>query len=148
MELDGHETLPLPPDRAWTLITDPQALAAAIPGCQALSQPEAGRYEGVVQVEVPVCRGIYRFRAALQPGEQPYSARVDVAGEGEPGAFRAAAEVRLEELGDETGVAYRCELQVGGTLAALGPRALLPAVRWLLWEFFAALRERARATTG
>lgn len=145
MQLEGQESLPVPAERAWALLTDPQVLAAAIPGCQALSRTDNGTLEGVVRVEVPVCQGTYRFRARVEPdGVPPGTARVEVAGEGDAGAFRARAEVSLEPLGDETLVGYRCRLELGGVLAALGPRALQPAVRWLLWEFFAGLRQRAR----
>jgi carbon monoxide dehydrogenase subunit G len=138
-----------PRERVWSALLDPDRLAAAIPGCEGLSEVEPGCYRVSVRVGVPGIRGTYAGEVRVLEAVAPEAYRLvgDAAGPG--GKVRGDVRVSLEELD-----AGRTRLQVAGHLSFEGPMArlgegmLLGAGRLLLGQFFGRLRAAAEGSEG
>ena len=130
-------------DRVWAKLFELETLATCIPGCERLEQTGDHEYAGAGTVGVSVVKGRFEGTVSLVDIDQPRSLKMRAQGKGGPGFGSAQGVITLEER--ETGTLVRVdgEGDVGGMLARVGQRALLPVARTLMDRFFTCLGGRA-----
>ena len=72
MNLDGSAVLSAPPERVWSLLTDPAVLARTIPGCQSLEAAGPDSYTMTVSAGVGAVRGTYAGKVRLSDKVSKY----------------------------------------------------------------------------
>jgi 2-furoyl-CoA dehydrogenase large subunit len=121
----GDYAFDVAPAQVYDLLLDPAVLASVMPGAQRLERI-GDRYSGALKVGVgPISAAEFTLEVALTDqviGER-YAMRVDA--RGKLGFVAGTAEVALTPTGGGgTQMRYRAELQLGGTIAAVGQRML------------------------
>lgn len=146
MKLNLSYQVAAPRERVWSVLTDPGALAAAIPGCERLEEVGNGRYALTVRVGVLGIRGTYTGEVEIREPQRPEGYRLVGRATGPGGTVHGEMRVRLAEVGPgRTGLEVSGEVEFDGALARFGEAMLANAARVLAGQFFGRLREVAEA---
>jgi uncharacterized protein len=140
VKLDGSAVLSAPPERVWSVITDPAVLARTIPGCESLEQVGDDEYKMNVSVGVGAIRGTYAGEVRLSDKKHPSSYVMHASGAGAPGNARAEVTINLEPAGDgQTTLTYSADAVIGGPVAGVGQRMISGVSKRMAGQFFKAI---------
>lgn len=123
MEIKNSFEIPLPPDRAWDVLTDIPRIAPCMPGAQLTGQTADGGYEGQVAVKLgPVAlsfRGVAHFVAR---DAAAYRAQMKGQGSDQKGRGGASGLVtfQLSPSGTGTRADITTEVTLSGPVAQYG----------------------------
>lgn len=138
MDMNGEARIPAPQAVVWDALNDPEALKAAITGCEELSRDGENAFKARVRAKVGPVSARFGGRVELLDLDPPHSYRI--AGEGTGGAAgfaKGGAVVQLEADGpDATILKYDVDASVGGKLAQIGSRLIDGAARKMADDFF------------
>jgi carbon monoxide dehydrogenase subunit G len=145
VQFAGERVLTVDRERAWSALTDPVILRAAIPGCESFERTGDERYEVVMAAVLGPVKARFRGNVALEDVVIAQSYRLRFEGEGAAAGFaRGAANVLLSGDGAETKLEYNAQAQIGGRLAQVGSRLIDPAARKFVEQFFTAFERLVR----
>lgn len=151
MEITKTFVVRAPPDAVWAFLTDPQRVAACLPGAAITGQVDERTHTGTITVKVgPVStsyRGKMRFErldAAARTAEIVASGQ-DVRGKG--GADMRMTSRLAEPAPGTTEVSVVSEVAVTGILAQMG-RGMIQDVSDQLFQKFTAAATAALETPG
>ncbi|QDL37369.1 CoxG family protein [Rhodoferax sediminis] len=152
MELTGHQLLPIPRDRVWSALLDPETLRAAIPGCEFVTDEGNGLYTVGVLAAVGPVKARFKGRMQQQDVQPPNRYTLSFEGDGGIAGFaKGSAEVELLEEGegrDNTRLNYRAQAQIGGRLAQIGSRLVDATAAKMSAQFFDRLTQVITAPAG
>lgn len=136
MKISGTNTIPFPVAKVWEALLDPEVLVRTIPGCERLETTGDHAYDMTVTAGVASIRGTYTGTCALSDLEPHSSLVMRLQGAGAPGTVDATVNVRFEEAGDGTEVAWDADAIVGGMVGGVGQRMLASVSRRMAGELF------------
>ena len=148
MKIAGAHVIPFPPEQAYALLQDPVALAKAMPGCEALERIGEGEYHMKMKMLLASMSGLFDGKVRIADPNPFTSFRLVVEGTGKIGFMKGDGLLRLTESDSETAVAYEGDVQVGGTIAAVGQRLIDTTARMLIKRFFERLSAETTMTAG
>ena len=119
---------------------DPKAIAACIPGCEALEPDGVDRYRARITLGLAAITGTYDGTVAITEKVEPSSYRLAVEGQGRPGFVKGSAAITLRPEGDGTVVELTATVQTGGAIARLGQRLIGSAAKMMQDRFFACMQ--------
>lgn len=142
MTLSGTYSFKGPRSRVWELLQDPEVLAKALPGTERLTLTAEDRYDGVMKVSVgPVTAAKFDVSVTLTEKDPPRRFVMRIDGKGSVGFTRGSAIIELHEETEATTVLrYDANIQVGGTIAAVGQRLLDQVGRMMSKQALEALQ--------
>ena len=143
MKISGSYTLPLPPERAYQMMQDPEVLARAIPGCQGLEKMGEGEYHLKMKMMLAGLSGAFEGSVRITDQNPPSSFRLVVAGSGRIGFVEGDGLLKLSAADGGTEVSYEGDAQVGGTIASVGQRLIDGTAKMMIKKFFEKLAEAA-----
>jgi carbon monoxide dehydrogenase subunit G len=146
VRISGTYFLPLPQERAYQLLQDPESLARALPGCERLERLAENEYRMKMKVMLASLAGDFDSKVKIADQAPPSSFRLVVEGSGRPGFVRGDGVLKLSPNGTSTEVSYHGDVQFGGTIAAVGQRLLDGTAKMLIKKFFEAISETSAAT--
>jgi uncharacterized protein len=138
MEMTSTRIVPAPPAAVWTALNDPEALKAAIPGCESMERIGDDEWRATMAAKVgPVSA---RFAGTMKMTESTPPTGYTLKFEGQGGAAGFAngeAKVTLAPTeGGQTALTYVVKAQVGGKLAQIGSRLIDGAAAKIANDFF------------
>ena len=136
MKVDGSYTMSGPRQQVYETLSDPAALRQCLPGCEKFDEVAEGRYETTLKAGVAGVRGAFTGTVTLTDQRPPESYTLSVEGSFSGGFVKGVGNITLEEDGDKTRVKYSGDGQVGGPLASVGQRLMVPAARMVVNQFF------------
>ena len=142
MDITGTYAFNAPPDRVWTLLMDPAAIASCIPGCERLEPDGDDRYKAVINIAMAAITGNYDGTVVISEKTEPTSYKLSVDGQGRPGFVKGDATISLRADGANTIVDVKGTVQTGGTIARLGQRLIGSAAKMMQDRFFACLQSK------
>lgn len=142
MDLHATYIFDAPPARVWGLLIDPAAVAACLPGCDALEPLGEDRYRAKLTMAIAAVTGSYEGTVAIVDKQPPRSYKLLVEGRGTPGFVNGDGAIELAADGDRTQVTVRGQVQVGGLIARVGQRLLGSVSKMMMDRFFACLQEK------
>jgi uncharacterized protein len=147
MRIDGSFTFSGPRATVWALLQDPAVLARALPGTERLDLSGPDQYRGVMKVSVgPVTAARLDVTVALTDKVEPERFVMLIDGRGSVGHTRGTAIVSLSDTADGgTRMDYSSDVQVGGTIAAVGQRLLDTVSRTMMKQALESLEREVRA---
>jgi len=136
---EGEAFFPAEPKRVWETLLDPDAMAKAIPGCEALSTVRRNTYRGSLRIGVGPVRGL--FDAHVRLSDMTEHEAVTLHGQllGALGSSQGSARIRLRPENGGTRLSYSYEIKLAGKVAAVGSRMLSGAAKALIAQFIKAL---------
>jgi carbon monoxide dehydrogenase subunit G len=137
MEMQGERRLPVPRQRVWEGLNDPETLKKSIPGCEAIEKLSDTEFTAKVVARVGPVKASFSGKVTLSDLDPPAGYTISGEGTGGVAGFaKGSAKVALEEDGGETVLRYGVQAQVGGKLAQIGSRLIDGTARKMADEFF------------
>ena len=143
MKLSGSYTLPVAPERAYQILQDPAVLAQAMPGCESLEKIGPDEYRMKMKVILAALSGAFEGKVRITDQVPPSSFRLTVEGSGRIGFLKGDGLLKLSPRNGNTEVSYEGDVQVGGTMAAVGQRLIDGTAKMMIKKFFEKLAEVA-----
>src|SRR5688572_18988859 len=100
MDIAGSYTFPASPDKVWTLLMDPNVIAACVPGCDKFEPDGEDRYKVSLTVALAAITGSYVGTVTLAEKVEPQSYTLLAEGQGKPGFVKGTSKISLRADGD------------------------------------------------
>ncbi len=136
MKIGGAYTLPAPQERAYSMLQDPGVLARSMPGCDGLVKIGEDEYEMKMKMAIASISGAFDGKVKITEQNPPSSFRLSVEGTGKIGFMKGDGLLKLTPNGESTDVTYDGDVQVGGTMAAVGQRLIDATAKMIIKRFF------------
>ena len=137
--------VPIPAERAYELLQDPVVLAKCMPGTDHLAKIGEDEYEMKMKLIIASISGLFAGKVRLADQNRPQSFKLIVDGSGKIGFMKGEGLLNLAAQSDSsTEVKYDGEVQVGGTIAAVGQRLLDATSKLIIRKFFEKFSAMAR----
>ncbi|MDP9372442.1 MAG: carbon monoxide dehydrogenase subunit G [Chloroflexota bacterium] len=151
MKVEGSYTMNGARQQVYDTLSEPAALRQCLPGCEKFEEVGEGRYETVLKAGVAGVKGTFTGTVTLADQRPPEAYTLSVEGNFSGGFVKGVGQITLEEDGDKTKVKYSGDGQVGGPLASVGQRLMVPAARMVVNQFFKCMDgqlQRGGSETG
>jgi len=136
VKISGSTTLAVPPERAYEMMQDPEVLAKAMPGCESLERIGPDEYRMKMKLAMASISGAFEGKVHITDQQPPTSFKLVVEGTGKIGFMKGEGLLKLSPSGDGTEVNYEGDVQVGGTIAAVGQRLIDVTAKMMIKRFF------------
>ena len=128
---------PVPRERLWEVLHDPEQIARFIPGCEKMEETGPDRYSATLRIGVAAIKGTYTGLVEIGEKEFPSHYTLSVEGSAAPGFVKGVASMDLAEVdGGRTRLAMKADAQVGGLIASVGQRFLTGIARQMTKQMF------------
>jgi len=107
-----------------------------MPGCEGLEKIGDNEYAMKMKMALAAVSGRFDGKVRIADPEPPARFRLIVEGSGKIGFMKGDGLITLTPAGAATDVAYDGDVQVGGTIAAVGQRLIDTTARMLIKRFF------------
>ena len=147
MDMTGEQLIPLPRQRVWEALNDPEILKACIPGCETIDRVSDTEYRIAMTAAIGPVKAKFAGKLSLSELNPPESYTLAFEGSGGAAGFgKGGAKVRLASEGDATLLAYTAHATVGGKLAQVGSRLIDGVAKKMAEEFFAKFNQTIAPT--
>lgn len=142
MIVEGTYQFAAPAERVFGILLDPAVIVKVMPGSRDLRHVLDGRYEGVIRVGLGPFGADFALTVQVRDVQAPNHYAMDIDSAGHYGWTRGRAVVDLApvEEGAATRMAFRADLEVGGTITQLGHNLLDSVSRMMTRHGLEALR--------
>jgi hypothetical protein len=136
VKISGSYVLPLPPDQAYLRLQDPEVLAGAMPGCESLEKIGDNEYRMKMKMALASLSGNFDGKVRISDQSPPESFKLMVEGSGKVGFMKGEGNLKFTAKDEGTEVSYEGDVQVGGTIAAVGQRLIDGTAKMMIKRFF------------
>ena len=136
MHLSDEVIIPVPRQKVWEALNDPEILRQAIPGCEQITKLSDTEMEAKVTVKMGPVKASFKGAVTLSDLNPPNGYRISGSGTSMMGGATGGANVRLEDVPEGTKLIYDVDAQVTGKIASLAQRFIEPTARQLSGQFF------------
>jgi carbon monoxide dehydrogenase subunit G len=136
VKISGSYFLPLPPEQAYQRLQDPQVLAGAMPGCESLDKIGDNEYRMKMKMALASLSGNFDGKVRITEQSPPNSFKLMVEGSGKVGFMKGEGVLKFAPKDAGTDVSYEGDVQVGGTIAAVGQRLIDGTAKMMIKRFF------------
>ena len=143
MKVAGSYTLPLPRERAYELLQDPEILGRCMPGTEHLTRTGPDEYELQMKMAISAVQGLFAGKIRITDQKPPEQFRLTVEGSGKVGFMKGDGLLTLVSTDSSTEVHYEGEVHVGGMIAGVGQRLIDTTAKIVIRKFFEKLAENA-----
>ena len=142
IKLNGNELIAARPDELWNSVIDPVVLQRSIPGCISMVETIPGEYVMTLELKVAAVGGSFEGTVGLSEMDPPNSCVISVSGSGTLGTGTGTARVTISDgESDNANIAYEADGEVSGLVAGVGQRVLMGVAKYLVRQFFTALKK-------
>ena len=144
MKLAGDVTIKAPRKKVWDFMTDPNQIGQCVPGVEKIEMIEPlKKYRGVVSVGFGAVKARFSGDVDVLELEEPNFAKLKAHGTASGSAADAISEMKLSDGPDgSTIVNWTADVVVGGQLASLASRLMVPVSQKLAAVFYEAVRKK------
>jgi hypothetical protein len=139
LKIAGAHHLPFPPEQSYSMLQDPDLLARAIPGCESLERIGESEFRMKMKMVMAAVSGNFEGKVRIADQAPPSGFRLIVEGTGKIGFVKGEGALKICPHQDGTEVVYDGDVQVGGTIAAVGQRLIDVTSKAMIKKFFEKL---------
>jgi uncharacterized protein len=143
MKISGTHTVAATQDRVYGLLLDPLVLARCMPGCESLDPIGENEYAMRLKMVLASVSGLFDGKVRVAETNPPDSFRLIVEGSGKIGFMKGDGLLNLSSVESQTAVRFEGDVQIGGTIAAVGQRLVDATAKMLIKRFFERLSTEA-----
>src|SRR3979411_3416172 len=99
MKVEGTYTFPVPQQKVWCLLLDPESLRTCIPGAESLTETSPDHWDVLMKVGVAAIKGTYKGKVAIVEKEEPSAYTLQIEGSGGAGCVERTGRVALGRAG-------------------------------------------------
>lgn len=144
MKLKGEVTIRAPRKRVWDFMTDPEQIGPCAPGVEKIDMIEPlKRYSGIVSVGFGALKARFSGEVEIIELDEPNHAKLKAHGTATGSVADVVSEMNLSDGPDgSTLVHWTADVTVGGQLASLAARLMLPVSEKLAGIFYEQVRKK------
>jgi len=144
MKLAGDVTIKAPRKKVWDFMTDPNQIGQCVPGVEKIEMIEPlKKYRGIVSIGFGAVKARFSGDVDVLELEEPNFAKLKAHGTASGSAADAISEMKLSDGPDgSTIVNWTADVVVGGQLASLASRLMVPVSQKLASVFYEAVRKK------
>ena len=144
MQLKGEVLINAPRKRVWDFMTDPSQICQCAPGVESIEMVESlKRYLGVISVGFGSIRARFNGEVEIIELVEPDYARLKAHGTATGSVADVTSEMNLSDgPGGATILHWMADVNVGGQLASLASRLMVPVTQKLSNQFYDEVRRR------
>jgi uncharacterized protein len=143
MKVAGSYALPVPPERAYALLQDPDVLASCIPGCEGLDRVAEDEYAMRMKMGIAGISGRFDGKVRISGKNPPVSFHMSLEGAGKIGFMKGDGVITLSPADSGSTVQFEGDIQVGGIIANVGQRLIETTAKMIVDRFFDGLSQAA-----
>ena len=117
-----------------------------MPGCEGLEKIGENEYAMKMKMVLAAVSGKFDGKVRIADAEPPHKFRLIVEGSGKIGFMKGDGLLTLTSASSTTDVSFDGEVQIGGTIAAVGQRLIDTTAKMLIKRFFDKLSSEATAS--
>lgn len=136
MKLSDEVIIPVPRQKVWEALNDPEVLRQCIPGCEEIVKNSDTEMEARVTVKMGPVKATFKGAVTLSDLDPPNGYRISGEGKSMMGGATGGANVTLADVPEGTKLSYDVDAQVTGKIASLAQRFIEPTARQLSAQFF------------
>ena len=137
MKISGSYTLAVGAERAYQALQDPTLLAQCMPGCESLDLVGPNKYAMKMKMALAAFSGLFDGSVEIANANPHTSFQLIVEGKGKIGFMKGTGNITCKPLTEaSTEVHYEGDVQVGGTIAAVGSRLVDSTSKMMIKKFF------------
>jgi carbon monoxide dehydrogenase subunit G len=149
MDMSGEKRINAPRDAVWAALNDPEALKAAIPGCESVDKKSDTEFAAKVALAIGPVKAKFAGEVTLTDLDPPNGYTLTGQGSGGVAGFgKGEAKVSLRDDAGATVIAYQVHASVGGKLAQVGQRLIDSTAKKLADQFFEKFTAHVEASAG
>jgi carbon monoxide dehydrogenase subunit G len=119
------------------MMQNPDVLAKAMPGCESLERIGPDEYKMKMKLAMASISGAFEGKVRITDQQPPDSFKLIVEGTGKIGFMKGEGLLKLAPSGEGSAqVTYEGDVQVGGTIAAVGQRLIDVTAKMMIKRFF------------
>jgi carbon monoxide dehydrogenase subunit G len=145
LDIGGEEIFEVPIEALWSALNDPAVLKKCIPGCKDMIPDGEDRFRLLLNLKVASVGGSFEGEISLSDKMPPAQCKVAVSGSGTLGHGSGLATFSLAPQTGGTSMHYSGEGEIGGLVAGVGQRILKGVSKYLIGQFFTAVRREVAA---
>jgi carbon monoxide dehydrogenase subunit G len=126
------------------MLQDPAVLARCMPGCESLEKVGEGEYAMKMKMVMAAVSGRFDGKVRIADPDPPLHFRLIVEGSGKIGFMKGEGLLTFTPADTGTDVSYDGDVQVGGTIAAVGQRLIDTTAKMLIKRFCVQRRHSCR----
>jgi uncharacterized protein len=149
VKLSGSYVLPVTDvERVYSTLQNPDVLARCMPGCESLEKVGEDEYAVKLKMAIAAFSGLFAGKVRIADANPHTSFKLIVEGSGKVGFMKGEGLMNLKLVDTGTEVAYEGDVQVGGTIAAVGQRLVDTTSKMMIKRFFDKISEELKSPTG
>ncbi len=142
MEMTGEHIIPVPQQRVWDALNDPEVLKACIAGCETIERVSDTEYKVALTAAIGPVKAKFNGKLLLSDLNPPNSYALSFEGSGGAAGFgKGGATVVLAPEAAGTKLVYTAKATVGGKLAQVGSRLIDGVAAKMAGDFFNRFNE-------
>jgi hypothetical protein len=144
MQLKGEVTIKAPRKKVWDFMTDPSQICQCAPGVESIEMVESlKRYLGVISVGFGAIQARFNGEVEIIDLVEPDYAKLKAHGKATGSVADVVSEMNLSDGPDgSTILNWMADVNVGGQLAGLASRLMVPVTQKLSNQFYDEVRRR------
>jgi carbon monoxide dehydrogenase subunit G len=131
-----------PPDRAWDVLLDPEAIRAVLPGCEHFDETGPETYRVTLAVDLIAFKATVSGDVHITDRVPHESYRVHVTGQGSLGAVDINCLMRLGPENAGSRLHYDITIEAMGQLGVIGGPILGPAAKLIVGQFMSNMEKQ------
>jgi carbon monoxide dehydrogenase subunit G len=136
VKIGGSYQLPLAPADSYAALQDPALLAQCMPGCEKLERLGPDEYAMRMKMMLAAVSGLFDGKIRITNPRPPEAFTLIVEGQGKIGFMKGEGAIELKPAETGTEIVYDGDVQVGGTIAAVGSRLVDTTAKMMIKRFF------------
>jgi hypothetical protein len=143
MEMTGEHLIPVPQQKVWDALNDPEVLKACIPGCETIEKVSDTEFKVALTAAVGPVKAKFNGKLLLADLNPPNSYAISFEGSGGAAGFgKGGATVVLAPDDTGTKLVYSAKATVGGKLAQVGSRLIDGVAAKMASDFFSRFNQQ------
>jgi len=144
MILKGDVTIRAPRKKVWDFLTDPEQIGQCAPGVEKIEMIEPlKRYRGIVSIGFGAVKARFSGDVDILELDEPNYAKLKAHGSASGSVADAVSEMNLSDGPDgATILNWSADVTVGGQLASLAARLMVPVSEKLAGIFYDQVRKK------
>jgi carbon monoxide dehydrogenase subunit G len=140
--VSGSHGFPAPPERAWDVLLDPDAIKEVLPGCESFDHLGGEDYRVRIAVNLIAFTATVTGDVTMTDRVPHESYKVLVSGQGSLGSVAIECRMRLSPDGPNSRLDYDIDVDAMGQLGVVGGPVLGPAAKMIVNQFMANMEKQ------
>jgi carbon monoxide dehydrogenase subunit G len=144
----GERAYDAPREAVWSVLNDPAAMAAMMPGVESFDVQDPRHWRA--NVKIPLGLGTLGLSMNMEKTEErePEFASLAIKGNGVGAILSMRTSFNLSEDGEGTKMDWEADVRIAGPVGSMGQRVLQPIVNQQVQHVLTALDEQVKLARG